>query len=147
MLSTVSDRCEILFEDILLNGPHTESENESCALPQRVFVPVTGSNIKLCDYVFGDETSEDLHNRFLEMLDQDLQTEGLEFVEENSSWTKTEKKQDKDISDHLDNRNRDQPDTLKRNTLCTKIHQNMGVVIASVVALVAAVLSFYYLSG
>ncbi|KAM4720820.1 protein odr-4 homolog isoform 2-T2 [Rhinophrynus dorsalis] len=91
ILNTVSGRCEILFEDIILNGPQNESENEICPLPQRVFVPISGSNLMLCDYVFGDETAEDLQNRFLEMLDQEVQPDVLDFSEEKNSRTQTEK--------------------------------------------------------
>uniref|UniRef100_A0A8C5WFG8 Protein odr-4 homolog n=1 Tax=Leptobrachium leishanense TaxID=445787 RepID=A0A8C5WFG8_9ANUR len=87
-LNTVSDRCEILFEDIVLNGPQNESETSSTPLPQRVFVHVGGSSVMLCDYAFGDESAEDLQNRFAEMLDQDVRPDGIEFAEERTCGTR-----------------------------------------------------------
>ncbi|XP_075689572.1 protein odr-4 homolog isoform X2 [Rhinoderma darwinii] len=84
LLNTISDRCEILFEDIILNGSQDESEKHF-PLPQRVFIPIPGSSIMLCDYVFGDETEEDLQNRFFEMLDQEVYYKALAFVEETNN--------------------------------------------------------------
>ncbi|KAM4022319.1 protein odr-4 homolog isoform 2-T2 [Anomaloglossus baeobatrachus] len=84
LLNTISDRCDILFEDIILNGSQHESERALCPLPHRVFIPIPGSTIMLCDYVFGDETEDDLQNRFLEMLDLEVQYKTLVFVEETN---------------------------------------------------------------
>ncbi|KAM9324529.1 protein odr-4 homolog [Gastrophryne carolinensis] len=83
ILNTLSYRCEITFEDILFNGPQHESEKSVC-LPQRVFFPVPGSSLMLCDYVFGDETKEDLQSRFLEILDQKVNYDDLIFTEEKN---------------------------------------------------------------
>ncbi|KAG8556213.1 hypothetical protein GDO81_017965, partial [Engystomops pustulosus] len=80
LLNSLSDRCEII-----LNGSQHESQKALCPLPQRVFIPIPGSSITLCDYVFGDETEEDLHNRFLEMLDQEVDYKTFMFVEEKNS--------------------------------------------------------------
>ncbi|KAG8436524.1 hypothetical protein GDO86_007579 [Hymenochirus boettgeri] len=91
ILNTTKDRCEILFEDIILNG--LQREKDVWQLPQRVFVPIHGSSLLLCDYLFGDETANDLQSHFLEILDQDVQQDGLEFTEQKSSKTIAEEKE------------------------------------------------------
>ncbi|XP_053325713.1 protein odr-4 homolog [Spea bombifrons] len=143
ILNTMSDRCEILFEDIILNGPQNESEKTTCQLPQRVFVPIHGSNLMLCDYVFGDEAAEDLQSRFLEMLDQNVQYESIDFAEEKSSRTKPDEEQEVDVSCHSDTK--DQPKALTNSLKSSKLQQNIGVVMAATIALVAILLSFQYL--
>ncbi|KAM8929958.1 protein odr-4 homolog [Pelodytes ibericus] len=144
ILNTISDRCEILFEDIILNGPQNESGKEICLLPRRVFVPIHGSSVMLCDYVFGDEAAEDLLNRFIEILDQDVRFDAIDFAEEKNSRTKSDAKQDLDLSD-MYGTNKDHPEVLNKKVTSSKLHQNIGIVMAATVALVAALLSFQYL--
>nr|XP_042114220.1 protein odr-4 homolog isoform X3 [Peromyscus maniculatus bairdii] len=79
ILNTVADRCEILFEDLLLNEIPEKKHYE---LPQRVFVPLPGSAVMLCDYKFGDESAEEIRDHFSEMLDREIQIEDLEIAEE-----------------------------------------------------------------
>jgi hypothetical protein len=59
-----------------------DSEKEFHILPHRVFVPIPGSAVKLCDYKFGDESAEEIRDHFMEMLDHVIQIEDLEIVEE-----------------------------------------------------------------
>nr|KAF6291244.1 odr-4 GPCR localization factor-like protein [Myotis myotis] len=84
ILNTVADRCEILFEDLLLNEipEKKDSEKEFHILPHRVFVPIPGSTVMLCDYKFGDESAEEIRDHFIEMLDHRIQIEDLEIAEE-----------------------------------------------------------------
>ncbi|XP_042322306.1 protein odr-4 homolog isoform X2 [Sceloporus undulatus] len=84
IINTLSDRCEILFEDLLINETQRtkNSEREYHTLPCRVFAPIAGSSVLLCDYKFGDETAREIQERFLEMLDQAVQTEDLCTAEE-----------------------------------------------------------------
>ncbi|XP_026938801.1 protein odr-4 homolog isoform X3 [Sagmatias obliquidens] len=84
ILNTVADRCEILFEDLLLNEipEKKDSEKEFHILPHRVFVPIPGSTVMLCDYKFGDESAEEIRDHFIEMLDHMIQIEDLEIAEE-----------------------------------------------------------------
>ncbi|XP_063796303.1 protein odr-4 homolog isoform X2 [Pseudophryne corroboree] len=196
ILNTISDRCEILFEDIMLNGSEREYE-ESRLLPQRLFIPLPGSSTMLCDYVFGDETEEDLKTHFLEMLDQEVQYDALDFPEEQHITDKyvypcngymfripaaeiltleslqpsehrcrhpnqvstptpvyqqlesrpgtTQREQQHD-SYKSDNPTSTETCTLKKDMLSSKGHQNMGLVIATAVALLAVLISFHYLS-
>ncbi|XP_020840073.1 protein odr-4 homolog isoform X1 [Phascolarctos cinereus] len=84
ILNTVSDRCEILFEDLLMNETpgNTDSEKEFYALPHRVFAPIPGSSVKLCDYKFRDESTREIQEHFMELLDQHIGIDDLEIAEE-----------------------------------------------------------------
>ncbi|XP_063282758.1 protein odr-4 homolog [Pelobates fuscus] len=145
ILNTIADRCEILFEDIILNGPQNESEKTTTPLPQRVFVPIHGSSVMLCDYVFGDESAEDLQNRFAEILDQDVRFDGIHFAEEKGSVIKADENQDPDVSCHLDPLKESQLKALNKNVTSSKLQQNLGIVMAAAAAIVAVLLSFQYL--
>lgn len=59
-----------------------DSEKEFHILPHRVFVPILGSMVMLCDYKFGDESAEEIRDHFIEMLDHRIQIEDLEIAEE-----------------------------------------------------------------
>ncbi|XP_071607194.1 protein odr-4 homolog isoform X2 [Heliangelus exortis] len=87
IINTLSDRCEILFEDMIINeGPHKKNlEKEYHVLPQRLFVPVAGSSVMLSDYKFGDEATGEIQERFVEMLDQSVQAEDIHIAEEIST--------------------------------------------------------------
>lgn len=41
-------------------------------LPRRVFAPLSGSGLSVCDYIFPDENTADVAERFKEMLGCDL---------------------------------------------------------------------------
>ncbi|XP_061490010.1 protein odr-4 homolog isoform X2 [Rhineura floridana] len=84
IINTLSHRCEILFEDLLISETpgKKNSEREYHALPCRVFAPIAESNVLLCDYKFGDETAREIQEHFLEMLDQAVQTEDIQTAEE-----------------------------------------------------------------
>ena len=51
-------------------------------LPHRIFVPLPGSAVRLCDYKFGDESAEEIRDHFSEMIDYEIQVEDLETAEE-----------------------------------------------------------------
>ncbi|KAF4800780.1 Protein odr-4 like protein [Turdus rufiventris] len=87
IINTLSDRCEILFEDLILNeGPQKKNfGREYHVLPQRLFVPVAGSVVMLCDYKFGDEAAGEIQERFVEMLDQPVQAEDMHIAEDIST--------------------------------------------------------------
>ncbi|NXU89866.1 ODR4 protein, partial [Xiphorhynchus elegans] len=83
IINTLSDRCEILFEDLILNErPQKKNfEREYHVLPQRLFVPVAGSSVMLSDYKFSDEATAEIQERFVEMLDQAVQAEDIHMAE------------------------------------------------------------------
>ncbi|XP_048338454.1 protein odr-4 homolog [Sphaerodactylus townsendi] len=139
IINTLSDRCEILFEDLLMNETTgmKSLEREYHALPCRVFAPIAGSRVLVCDYKFGDETIREVQEHFLEMLDQAVQAEDLHAVEEMST---VEIIPPKEFPDEIQHKQ------LTKETLLLKLHQNIGVVIAVAVAISAAAFSFNYFS-
>ncbi|XP_025141255.2 protein odr-4 homolog isoform X2 [Bubalus bubalis] len=145
ILNTVADRCEILFEDLLLNEipEKKDSEKEFHILPHRVFVPIPGSTVMLCDYKFGDESAEEIRDHFLEMLDRMIQIEDLEIAEEiNTACISSSM----DTEASLDNPDDEQPKQPIKTTIVLKIQQNIGVIAAFAVAALAAGISFHCFS-
>lgn len=139
IINTLSDRCAILFEDLLINetSGQKNSENKYHNLPCRVFAPIVGSSVLLCDYKFGDETDGEIQERFLEMLDQAVRAEDLHTVEEMNTVQ---------VSPPQEFQNDVQVKPLTKEKLLLKFNQNIGMVIAVVVAISAAVFSFNYFS-
>ncbi|KAM6262257.1 protein odr-4 homolog isoform 3-T3 [Porphyrio hochstetteri] len=139
IINTLGDRCEILFEDLIINeGPHKKNfEREYHVLPQRLFVPIAGSSVMLSDYKFGDEAAGEIQERFGEMLDQTVQAEDIHIAEEFNTV---------DICPITDNTDDTQQKQLTKASLLLKLQQNMGVVIAAAVAVFASIFSFNYFS-
>ncbi|KFU89741.1 Protein odr-4 [Chaetura pelagica] len=139
IINTLSDRCEILFEDMIINeGPRKKSfGREYHVLPQRLFVPVAGSSVMLSDYKFDDEAAGEVQERFVEMLDQSVQAEDLHIAEEMSTV---------DICPVTGIVDDTQQKQVTKATLLLKLQQNMGVVIAAAVAVFASIFSFNYFS-
>ncbi|EMP38787.1 Protein odr-4 like protein [Chelonia mydas] len=119
IINTLSDRCEILFEDLLINEAPAKknSEREFHALPHRVFASIAGSNVMLCDYKFGDETAGEIQERFTEMLDQVVHGEAMHIAEEINTV---------DINPPVDNTDDMQQIQLTKATLLSKLQQNMA---------------------
>ncbi|NXI96203.1 ODR4 protein, partial [Psophia crepitans] len=139
IINTLGDRCEILFEDLIMNeGPHKKNfAREYHVLPQRLFVPIAGSSVMLSDYKFGDEAAGEIQERFVEMLDQSVQAEDICIAEESNTV---------DICPITDNVDDPEQKQLTKATLLVKLQQNMGVVIAAAVAVFASIFSFNYFS-
>ncbi|NWW93158.1 ODR4 protein, partial [Rhynochetos jubatus] len=139
IINTLSDRCEILFEDLIINeGPHKKNfEREYHVLPQRLFVPIAGSSVMLSDYKFGDEATGEIQERFVEMLDQSVKAEDIHIAEEINTV---------DICPITENMDDTHQKQLTKATLLLKLQQNMGVVIAAAVAVFASIFSFNYFS-
>lgn len=145
ILNTVADRCEILFEDLLLNEipEKKDSEKEFHILPHRVFVPIPGSTVMLCDYKFGDESAEEIRDHFIEMLDHRIQIEDLEIAEEiNTAFLSSSMNSEAP----LDNRDDEQPKEPMQTSIVLKIRQNMGMIAAFAVAVLAVGIFFHYFS-
>ncbi|XP_038398257.1 protein odr-4 homolog isoform X2 [Canis lupus baileyi] len=145
ILNTVADRCEMLFEDLLLNEipEKKDSEKEFHILPHRVFVPIPGSTVMLCDYKFGDESAEEMRDHFIEMLDHMIQIEDLEIAEEINTACVS---YSMNTEASLDNTDDEQPKQPIKTAVIMKIQQNIGVIAAVVVAVFAAGISFHYFS-
>uniref|UniRef100_A0A7N4PSP7 Protein odr-4 homolog n=1 Tax=Sarcophilus harrisii TaxID=9305 RepID=A0A7N4PSP7_SARHA len=125
ILNTVSDRCEILFEDLLMNEipSKKESEKEFHALPHRIFVSIPGSSVMLCDYKFGDESTREIQDRFMELLDQQVGIDDLEIAEDITASINSCMKRE----DIPDNTYDDQPKHLVKTTVALRIKQNIGM--------------------
>lgn len=145
ILNTVADRCEILFEDLLLNEvpENKDSEKEFHILPHRVFVPIPGSSVMLCDYKFGDESTEVIREHFVEMVDRKVQVEDVEIAEEVSTACVTSSLNSEVSMSSIDD---GQPEQPIKTTIVLKIQQNIGVIAALAVAVLAAGISFHYFS-
>uniref|UniRef100_A0A2K5IY70 Protein odr-4 homolog n=1 Tax=Colobus angolensis palliatus TaxID=336983 RepID=A0A2K5IY70_COLAP len=145
ILNTVADRCEILFEDLLLNEipEKKDSEKEFHILPHRVFVPLPGSTVMLCDYKFDDEPAEEIRDHFMEMLDHTIQIEDLKIAEEINTACMSSSM---NSQASLDNTDDEQPKQPIKTTMLLKIQQNIGVIAAFTVAVLAAGISFHYFS-
>ncbi|XP_041518699.1 protein odr-4 homolog isoform X3 [Microtus oregoni] len=140
ILNTVADRCEILFEDLLLNET---PEKKNYELPHRVFVPIPGSAIRLCDYKFGDESAEEIRDHFSEMLDHEIQVEDLEIAEEvNMACVTSSVRSEASLPDTEE----EQPQQPNETPIASKIQQNIGAIAAIAVAVLAAGISFHYFS-
>ncbi|XP_032147518.1 protein odr-4 homolog isoform X1 [Sapajus apella] len=145
IMNTVADRCEILFEDLLLNEipEKKDSEKEFHILPRRVFVPLPGSTVMLCDYKFDDESAEEIRDHFMEMLDHTIQIEDVEIAEEINTVCVSSSV---NSQASLDNTDDEQPKQPIKTTILLKIQQNIGVIAAFTVAVLAAGISFHYFS-
>ncbi|XP_007481025.1 protein odr-4 homolog isoform X1 [Monodelphis domestica] len=145
ILNTVSDRCEILFEDLLMNETPSkkDSEKEFHVLPHRIFVPIPGSSVMLCDYKFGDESTREIQENFMELLDRHVGLDDLEIAEEINTASINSCMKREDIPDNTYD---DQPKHLIKTTMALRIQQNLGLAIAAAVALLAAGFSFHYFS-
>ncbi|KAF7459991.1 Hypothetical predicted protein [Marmota monax] len=119
-----------------------DSEKEFYILPHRVFVPIPGSTVKLCDYKFGDESAEEIRDHFREMLDHTVQIEDLEIAEEVNTACMSSMNNEASL-EHKDDKQLEQP---IKTTVMLKIRQNIGVIAAFAVAVLAAGISFHYFS-
>ncbi|NXF36643.1 ODR4 protein, partial [Nyctibius bracteatus] len=153
IITTLSDRCQILFEELLLNDVprQTNLEREYHVLPQRLFVPVAGSSVMLSDYKFVDEPTEDVQRHFVLTMDQSVQAEDIHAAEEVNTachlvFTSSLNFHAVDICPVAGNVDDTQQKQLTKATLLLKLQQNMGVVIAAAVAVFAAIFSFNYFS-
>ncbi|XP_051866687.1 protein odr-4 homolog [Pristis pectinata] len=83
VLNTVFVRCEMVFEDQILNrNPADAGDFLSHKAPHRVFASVLPSGVAFCDYGFSNEGSKDLEDRYKELLDYDLHPAQLDRTEE-----------------------------------------------------------------
>ncbi|MGH0173422.1 UNVERIFIED_CONTAM: hypothetical protein FKN15_065539 [Acipenser sinensis] len=88
VLNTVAIRSQMLFEDFLLNPEgYTEkgARTEEYPLPKRVFAPLAGTGVTICDYMFKDEAPKDIQFRIKELLDLDVKADQLDMLLEMDS--------------------------------------------------------------
>ncbi|XP_030631176.1 protein odr-4 homolog [Chanos chanos] len=79
IMNTIFCRAEMLLEDLLMNeGESKGPASGQQSLPHRVFAPLPGTGLCVCDYMFPDETTADVAERFKEMLDRDTAEEEID---------------------------------------------------------------------
>ncbi|XP_078263698.1 protein odr-4 homolog [Rhinoraja longicauda] len=107
VLNTVYVRCEMVFEDRIVNKGGDAGDSTSHRAPHRVFASVLPSGVAFCDYGFSDEGTKDLEDRYKELLDYDLHPAQLERVEEvmleemGVSLNQEQRRQFKDEEDEI----------------------------------------------
>ncbi|XP_004644043.1 protein odr-4 homolog [Octodon degus] len=119
------------------------SAKEFHILPHRVFVPIPGSTVMLCGYKFGDESAEEIRDHFREMLDLAIEVEHLEIAEEINTACMSSSMNSESA---LDNAEDEQPEQPMKSIVALKIQQNIGMIAAFAVAVLAAGISFHYFS-
>ncbi|XP_051554145.1 protein odr-4 homolog isoform X2 [Myxocyprinus asiaticus] len=148
IINTVSCRMEMFLEDLLINeGSHKGPCSWPQALPRRVFSPVPGSGLSVCDYMFPDESTADVAERLKEMLDWEPLEEDIDNSLEKSQlfssvseWEKTDSRSDDSIK-HMTSQ------VQVQNPKGHKAHQYyVGMAVAAAIALLATATSLLYFS-
>lgn len=136
VMNTVSCRTEMLFEDLRMNEGAVGSRQP---LPLRVFAPVPSTAICVCDYMFPDESTADVSERFKEMLDCDIPEDSIDTSQEAA----VEKQPNINSEECMDSVTPEVPvESTKRQK---PLRPYIGAAVAAGVALLAAALSLLYL--
>ncbi|MGH0125477.1 UNVERIFIED_CONTAM: hypothetical protein FKN15_054574 [Acipenser sinensis] len=61
------------------------ARTEEYPLPKRVFAPLAGTGVTICDYMFKDEAPKDIQFRIKELLDLDVKADQLDMLLEMDS--------------------------------------------------------------
>ncbi|XP_036421205.1 protein odr-4 homolog [Colossoma macropomum] len=144
VVNTVSDRVEMLLEDLQMNeeGPASEQQD----LPQRVFAPLPGSGLTVCDYMFPDETATDVAERLKEMLDWESAEEDIDTSVEapacrSASVLEADDGRDDGAAQDVPTESNTEPVKQQKAS-----HYYAGVAVAAAVALLATATSLLYLN-
>uniref|UniRef100_A0A674AQY4 Protein odr-4 homolog n=1 Tax=Salmo trutta TaxID=8032 RepID=A0A674AQY4_SALTR len=151
VINTVSSRVEIFLEDLLMEGEDKGSVGVQQGLPRRVFAPVPGMSLCVCDYMFPDECVSDVSDRLKEMLDWETPEDSIDTSQEAVPEAPTI-----DLKDAVVQKNLKAKFTLDARpktpsedpTEAHKSHKTYyaGVAMAAAIALLATGTSLIYLS-
>ncbi|KAI4883044.1 hypothetical protein NFI96_031490, partial [Prochilodus magdalenae] len=143
-VNTVSNRVEMLLEDLQMNEGGSASEQQG--LPRRVFAPLPGSGLKVCDYMFPDESATDVADRLKEMLDWEPAEEDIDTSVEALACSSASVLEAGD--GRIDGAPQDAPreSTTEAATQQKATHYYAGVAAAAAVALLATATSLLYLN-
>ncbi|KAL6471597.1 hypothetical protein MHYP_G00202470 [Metynnis hypsauchen] len=144
VVNTVSNRVEMLLEDLQMNegGPASEQQD----LPRRVFAPLPGSGLTVCDYMFPDETAADVAERLKEMLDWESAEEDIDTRVESPachSASVLEADEGRDDGATQDVPTESMTEPVKKQKAS---QYYAGVAVAAAVALLATATSLLYLN-
>ncbi|KAI1882927.1 hypothetical protein AGOR_G00239930 [Albula goreensis] len=139
VMDTVSCRTEMLFEE-LMNESDSDRGGVSGRqpLPMRVFATVPGATFCVCDYMFPDESTADVRERFKEMLDCDIPEETMDTSQET-----TVEKQSSISEEHSCNATPDIPVGAPKDQ--KSLRPYIGAAMAAGIALLATAVSLLYL--
>ncbi|XP_039590947.1 protein odr-4 homolog isoform X1 [Polypterus senegalus] len=137
LLDTISIRYEMLFEDVFSSNEDERAKGQKIdhALPQRVFVQASISEILSCDYIFRDETFIEVKERFKEMFDCEVSEDKVDLLQEIVSVPA--------VCPDLEICQDHSPMILGKNV---EKQKTAGVALAIGVALLALAASFFYFS-
>lgn len=142
VVNTVFSRVEMLLEDLLMS----EAADLACGqpdLPRRVFAPLSGSGLSVCDYIFPDESTADVAERFKEMLGCDLSEGDVDTSMEAQTCFSV-----LGVEDGCDEEATQVPTQSSAETVPKKnaAIQYAGMAVAAAVALLATATSLLYLT-
>ncbi|XP_053095935.1 protein odr-4 homolog isoform X3 [Pangasianodon hypophthalmus] len=143
VVNTVFSRVEMLLEDLLMNEAADLASGEQ-VLPRRVFAPISGSGLSVCDYIFPDESTADVAERFKEMLGCDLPEEDVDTSMEAQTCYSVS-----GVEDGCDEEaNHNVPTQSGAETVpkTKAARQYAGMAVAAAVALLATATSLLYLT-
>jgi len=89
IVRSVTARCEIHCEDLLLIEEEQKDPVVVHELPRRVFAPLPQADVCVCDYQFHSETAVDSLDAFKELLNLDLTEQDIDTSCEVSPTTST----------------------------------------------------------
>ncbi|XP_046718256.1 protein odr-4 homolog isoform X3 [Silurus meridionalis] len=142
VMNTVFSRVEMLLEDLLMSEGDLACGQQD--LPRRVFAPIFGSGLSVCDYIFPDESTADVAERFKEMLGFDVSEREMDIGVEAPTCCSV-----LGVEDGCDEATDNVPMQSSAETVPKKeaaIQYAAGVVVAAAVALLATVTSLLYLT-
>lgn len=138
MICTVATRVQMLLEEFAATEGQQNKSGVELLFPRRIICPVKGRGpVSVCDYQFSDEGPSEATERLKEMLDLDVTEDDIdssqEIVPENIHTETIET----EATEHFEEKT-EEPTPQKGNYI--------GVVMASVVALLATAASIMYLT-
>ncbi|XP_041369971.1 protein odr-4 homolog [Gigantopelta aegis] len=132
IVRSLTSRCELLCEDI--DVIEADSSKELYNTPVRVFAHLPASTLHFSDYMFQDEKTSEVVDRFKELLDIDVEEKDIEFHCERpgaeSDWLEQTSSEDTLL-------------TVGGITEKNTFKYYVGAVVAGLVAMVTALLYVY----
>ncbi|CAN7944717.1 unnamed protein product [Ixodes hexagonus] len=84
VVRSITSRCEIQCEDLLLIEDEQHDPSLVHELPKRVFFPLEGRDLTLCDYIFHGDAAADSLDALQELLGLTVDAEDIELDVEHS---------------------------------------------------------------
>lgn len=88
IIRSITSRCEIQCEDLLLIDEEQQDPSIVHELPRRVFAPLPQSDLSVCDYLFHGDSAIDSLDAFQELLNLKLTEDDVEVTVEKTPDTR-----------------------------------------------------------